>query len=187
MATSKVELCNRALTLCGARRITSLTESSEPAAILNEEYDNSRRELLVGHPWNFALKRIALGLDVTTPAFGFSYRFQLPSDCLRVISTSYVGYTEFQIEGRYLLSNESEASIRYISDITDISMFSKPFEVALAYMLADLICFKISGNAALADRINKAATQKLREARSYDAQEGSAPMTENNIFRDVRD
>lgn len=171
--------------MVGQDRISAMTEATPSAKIVNEEYDNARLELLVGHPWNFALKRVELAQSVDDPLFDWDYQFQLPNDCLRVLKLNEAD-DEYQIEGRLLLCNVDTALIKYISDITDVSKFSRPFTVALEHTIADRICFKLSQNAALADRIEKKAAMKLREARSYDAQEGSSPLTDNNFYRNAR-
>ena len=62
MAT-KIQICNQGLRLLGVTRIVQadLTdETNEQARILNDVYDMIRDEILVAHPWNFAIKRATL-------------------------------------------------------------------------------------------------------------------------------
>jgi len=60
MATNSVEICNRALTDIGARRITALSDPSKEGRACNDNYDISRKAVFRIHPWNFATTRIEL-------------------------------------------------------------------------------------------------------------------------------
>lgn len=60
MATNSVEICNNALALIGARRITALTDPSKEARTCNDAYDGCRKAVLRLHPWNFATVRVRI-------------------------------------------------------------------------------------------------------------------------------
>jgi hypothetical protein len=51
----------------------------------NARYTQVRDSLFRSHPWNCLQKRVALAADTATPAWGFSYQFTLPADCLRLL------------------------------------------------------------------------------------------------------
>jgi len=55
-----VDLCNMALIALGQTTITALTDDDENARRCNSIYETIRDELLVKHPWNFAIKRSTL-------------------------------------------------------------------------------------------------------------------------------
>ncbi len=59
MATDE-EIVNLALVQIGADRITSLTQETKNAREANAIYDLVRDATLRAHPWNFAIKRVAL-------------------------------------------------------------------------------------------------------------------------------
>lgn len=61
---SDVEICNRALQLLGAGRITSLAEDSPAAKEMARAYDPVRLRELRAHPWNFSIKREQLALSL---------------------------------------------------------------------------------------------------------------------------
>lgn len=63
MSFSKLQICNKALRLIGAQRISSsdlTNDSNEAARILNDIYDTILEEVITSHPWNFAIKRATL-------------------------------------------------------------------------------------------------------------------------------
>ena len=83
---SVVQICNSALNQLGAASITSLTDNSKNARLCNERYATVRDAVFRSHPWNSLIKRQQLAQDTATPAYGFSYQFTLPSDCLRLLN-----------------------------------------------------------------------------------------------------
>jgi len=64
---TKVDVCNVALGMIGATRITALTQAIEEARVVNNVYDSVRDEVLMEHPWSFSQKRVAL-TDMTRTA-----------------------------------------------------------------------------------------------------------------------
>lgn len=175
MATSEVEICNAALLLAGADRIDALSEENQRARLCNEIYTNEKNLLLYRHPWNFAILRVELGLLSTAPEYEYESKFQLPSDCLRVldVDTDY----PYEIEGTYLLSDDTEIFIKYISSAPTVATFSQGFCEALSYRIASKLAYAISQNASLADSLWKKAEDAENYARSFDAQEGRSGAT----------
>lgn len=186
MASSAVEICNEALALVGAAPITSLSQQTTEARLLNQLYTPTRDQLLTSHPWNFATKRVALSADPTPPAFGFAYRFALPSDCLRVLGVDLYSDDQWKIENGYLLCDSSAVSIKYISKITTEATFSINFCEALAYKLASKIAYPLVQSSTLAKSLFDLYVTHLRDARSMDAQEGGIEQVEANEWIDSR-
>uniref|UniRef100_A0A6M3IYR8 Putative tail tubular protein n=1 Tax=viral metagenome TaxID=1070528 RepID=A0A6M3IYR8_9ZZZZ len=68
-STTQTTICNQALRLIGAKKITIITQAVEEARVLNDIWTDMLDEVLASHPWNFAIKRAsltALGGLVTT-------------------------------------------------------------------------------------------------------------------------
>jgi len=70
MATTKINIVNRALGLLGAEFITSLTEDTKAARFSNELFDDTRDSIFRLHPWNSCIKRASLSLLTTTAILG---------------------------------------------------------------------------------------------------------------------
>lgn len=189
MALTEVEICNDALILLGADRISSLTEDTKEAILCNEQYPKMRDQLLISHPWNFAIARTEMAQDSELPE-GYDddvweYSHSLAADVLRVISVDEVD-AEWKIEGRKLFAHYTPVKIKYIKKITDVTLFSKFFEESLAWKLAARIGYALTQNATLMESILKQAEEHLRNARSYDAQEGSLEVVEAEDWLDTR-
>ncbi|MEG2434376.1 MAG: hypothetical protein RSB25_22310, partial [Acinetobacter sp.] len=67
MTTTKVSVCNEALSMLGAKTIQSFDDSTENARRCASIYDSTRKALLRMHPWSFAKKRTQLAPIATHP------------------------------------------------------------------------------------------------------------------------
>ena len=123
---SVVQICNSALNQLGASSITALTENSKNARICNERYETVRDAVYRSHPWNCLVKRVQLAQDSDTPAWGFTYQYTLPSDCLRVLQIKDYS-SDYKIEGRKLLIGESEVYLIYLAMESDVNQLNIMF------------------------------------------------------------
>jgi hypothetical protein len=171
VAVSSTAICNSALIKVGAERIISLDDDNPRAVLMKEQFEKIRDELLYSHPWNFATKRQELALLTTAPDSNFSYQFQLPNDCLRVVETDLEGANRWRVEGRKLLCDFSEIHIAFISNDIDYADYTPAFVEALACKIAADVAYSLVQNASLKELLMKEAEMKLRLARSFDAQE----------------
>lgn len=188
MAVSEVAIANSALIKVGSDRISSLTENTKGAIVCNEQYSKIRDALLSSHPWNFAIAQVQLGQDVVTPEFGWDHRYVLPSDVLRILTigqgTKELLDDDWQKKGNYVYSDLDSLEIEYIQAITDVTLFPGYFSEALSWQLAADICWIMTQNASLVDQVGNMAEKKVREARSFDAQEGFAKYFQSHDWAD---
>lgn len=173
MATSSVEIANSALIKIGAEVIVAMSDNNARARIMNEQYDKCRRRLLLLHPWNFAIQRLELAENATEPINGWSHAYDLTTDVLRVLEINDDNAAEWAVEGRQVLTDDSECIIKYIKDVTDTTQFSKYFEEVLSLLIAADSSMTLKGNATHTANLYKAYKEALSEARTMDAQEGS--------------
>lgn len=171
--TSEVGICNSALNKIGAKYIASLSEGSANANACNEQYAKVRDALLRSHNWNFAMKRVQLAQLSTTPAFGFDYEYQLPSDWLRVVSVhdndEGTGAVKYKIEGKKILTDSDELYLRYVHQITDPNEMTADFHEALAYLLAKDLSTKIANSNTLRELSGRDVSAAVLRAKSTDA------------------
>lgn len=152
MAASDVAIANLALTRLGDLRITSLSENTKPAREVNAVYTMLRDRLMRRYVWRFAVKRDSVAASTDEPAFGYDYKFPLPSDCLRVLQVGeyfpgvsladFVGSSsaDYAIEGRYILSNDDgPLYLRYLARIEDPTQFDAAFDVLLSCDIAEAV------------------------------------------------
>jgi len=168
---STVDICNGALNQLGATTILSLTEDSKNARLCNSRYIQVRDGLFRTHPWNCLQKRVELAADTTAPAWGFSYAYTLPADCLRLLKI--LDYdSNYKVEGRKILSNTSSMKILYIGRITDPNEYDELLRETLSASLAADIAFAVTSNNTTATNMYNLFQDKLKDARFVDSTEG---------------
>ena len=107
------------------------------------------------------------------PEFEYQNAFELPTDCLRVVRMENDDAI-FIVEGTRLLTNETEAKVLYIAQITTESLFKPSFIMAFAQRLAAEIAIPVTNSAKIAESALSTYLIKLREAKSMDGQKGTA-------------
>lgn len=85
MASSVIEICNRALGRIGTNQlIESLDDPNARARDCKLQYEPCRDEVLQDFPWNFAQTCIALSLVSGVSIPGWTYAYRYPNDALKV-------------------------------------------------------------------------------------------------------
>ena len=177
---SVVDICNGALNQLGASTILTLTEDSKNARLCNARYTQVRDSVFRSHPWNCLQKRVQLAADTDTPAWGFTKQYTLPSDCLRVLSI--LDYdSDYKIEGRKILTDNSTMKILYIARITDPNEYDELLRETLSAALAADIAFAVTSSNPTASNMYNLFQDKLKEARFVDATEGQNQNPEKGM------
>jgi hypothetical protein len=191
MAVSDVSIASSALRRLGDKPITSLSDDSDRAQLMNALYPTVRDAVLRAHRWNFAIARAALPALEAVPLWEFKNAFTLPNDpyCLRVISTqSYdESGTPFEIEGRTIITDAAAPlNVKFIARIVDPTQYDPMFVEALIARLAAEAAYPITGSKPNAETQFQLYQLKVREAMTYDGLEGTPENLESNTLIDVR-
>lgn len=156
---SQIDWANRALDKIGEKPIISLDDGNKQANLLKRMFDIVRDAELRKRRWSFSIKRAVLAADVTVPVFGYGAQYQLPTDCLRLLSiftfdigpdiTDYRAGGDasatYRIEGRKILYGRpipggppitEPMPLRYIAQIADTTLWDACFGEAFACKLA---------------------------------------------------
>jgi len=138
------------------------------------------------HPWNFAVRRTNLAAHETAPNWGFTAKFSLPSDFLRLLEVRDLSTGEFQLENGFIHANATVLYIRYIASITDPNVYDALFIDTVATRLA----------AELAEPLTQSTTKKkalleeydvfIDDAKRADAQENPPVVYEEDEWIKVR-
>jgi len=168
---SIVGICNGALNQLGATTILSLSEDSKNARLCNSRYTQVRDALFRSHPWNCLQKRVQIAADATAPAWGFTYAYTLPADCLRLLKI--LDYdSNYKVEGRKILSNTSSMKILYVARVIDPNEYDELLRETLSASLGADIAFGVTSNNQTASNMYNLFKEKLRDARFVDSTEG---------------
>jgi len=168
---SVVDICNGALNQLGASTILSLTEDSKNARLCNSRYTQVRDALFRTHPWNCLQARLELAASTDSPAWGFTYAYTLPANCLRLLRV--LDYdSNYKVEGRKILSNASTMKILYISRITDPNEYDELLRETLSAALGADIAYAVTSNNTTSQNMILSYQEKLKDARFVDSTEG---------------
>ena len=194
MASSPVEICNLALSWLAGNRILSLDDDSEEGRHCKANYDPSRRAVLEGREWTFAVKRIQLPALVEAPLFGWTHKFLLPSDCLYSIGVYDPGHgnrpeppqIQHRVEQREVLAWIANVDVKYIIDIIDTTRFSPLFDQTLAAHIAMNIAIPLTENVQHYDRMATLYQFNLDAAAASDGMQGTREHLDTSIMERSR-
>ena len=180
---NRVSITNLALSNLGEAPIQNLTDDNARARISSARIDDVIRSCLRMHDWNSSMKRIAL-TNIGVPLFGFNYTFQLPVDYLKMIEVYPI--SRFRIQSDTLLSNETEISILYVAEPTDVNSLDVLLAEAIALKLAVEISETLTGKDGLKDRMFQKWMMALQEARSANSKDKTPEHREDSTFWNAR-
>lgn len=186
MAASTAELFNIALVMLGAETIIDVNEDTKGARTLLSIYASTRQDELRKRRWRFGIKRVSLAALVATPDSDYAYQYQKPSDMLRLLdgadlvpSPSLSDYNSgsatalWAVEGdKILTSLAAPLAIRYIADITDVSLWDASCAVAVAAKMAQRGCYTITQSTGRLQFCMAEYKDAIREAARTNAIEG---------------
>lgn len=175
MAVTQVGICNSALAKVGQGPISSIDQETRAAQIIKSIWDLVQDEAMSAHPWNFAIKRDTLSPTATTPTYEFTYEYDIPNDCLRVLEletdVTTIG-VDWVVEGRKILSNDSSINIRYLYRNVDYNSWSPPFAEVMAWRIAQEIAYALTQSSEREKACSANYERTLALARSTDGAEG---------------
>lgn len=134
-----VQIVNVALIALGEPTITSLEDDSKAARLANTLFTFVRDAVLEDNNWKAAKARASLAKLATTPVWGFTAEFQLPSDFLRLVALEDPTL-RYEIHGRKMLTDASTVNIEYIRRIDD----PNEMDVSLRDAIASRLAFELS-------------------------------------------
>jgi hypothetical protein len=152
---TETEICNLALSEIGARLVSNYEEdSTEEARAARLHFGQARDALLRRHQWNFAQVRADLSLITGTPVSDWDSAWQIPADCVRVISlptdNPYRPHQEFAVEGRQILVRDLTAvTLLYVSNAVPVTSWDPLFVDALALSLATRLAKAVAHDVAM--------------------------------------
>lgn len=187
MSTTRLKLYNKALTMCGARTISALTDNIESRRVMDTIWDNGAvRHCLEQGYFNFSIRTVLI--DATSeiePDFGYQHAFQKPSDWVRTYAVCSDEYfrsplTQYEDEVGYWFSDTDPMYVQYVSDGEEYGLslgdwpeyFTRYVE---AYMAAEAAP-RLTMSESKAERLKQKELRFLRDARTQDASNQPAKM-----------
>lgn len=200
MATKTI-IASLAQSHIGGRPFTNIdTDVTPNAAIIRLWFDVAREEFLRTHAWNFATKRATLSADSTAPDFGFALRYQIPADCVKIISLEDVEQ-EYVVEQNYLLAqptyynstitsptSANTINVKYIFDNTDYAAWPGDCINMFSMLLASYIAQDVNGPNAGGGKnaeLRRNYEMLVQQAKLRDAREMRQKLTTKDVYSEV--
>jgi len=181
-----IDIINAALSKLGEQAILAVTDASAPGRLANRTYADIRDALLREFPWNFATKRASLAADPVAPTWGFARKFNLPSDCLRVVELNNDADEDWRNEGRTIVTDiTAPLQIIYIGS-AQVDAMDSTFREALAARLAMEWAEPLSQTSSVVSAMSALYKNKLRVARVADGHEDSTREVSAPSFINAR-
>lgn len=185
MATSKVELINKSLTLVGANPITSIDDDTNNARIINRVYDIALRSILSECKWNFATKRQLLVAVTDTLDWyytGETYIYQKPFDSVRIFATNDPNAT-WREEGDFIISDTGALGILYVQYVDNPDKYPSSFIDAFSDRLCADIAFMALNSLSTATTFQeKYEKVTLPKARAENSQLGTQQTLKDDAW-----
>jgi hypothetical protein len=123
LTTDEITISNLAMGYIGEYAVEAAKTSEKQYILCDRYYDSAVEEVLCEHPWNEAKKRTILMQDTTAPLFGYSYRFAVPSDYLKVlrIGDGDGDLEMWEVENGYILTDRVQSPLAYSTDSTYVA------------------------------------------------------------------
>lgn len=184
---TKIDICNLALARLGDKQ--SIEDIDNPTnqleMTLSRWYDISRRSALRTMMPSFARARKKWILSNFKPAFGYTYAYKCPNDCLKVIGIGEADNPDnnYVVEGGYILTNsdyKGELPVRYIKDVEDVALFDDLFVELFSLLLAFNIAPEVTENANIITYLSNTIKTKTAEALAVAGQENKPIIVKNS-------
>jgi len=182
-APTKLTLYNRALTICGERHISALTEDRRPRHLLDNAWDQGAVDtcLEMGQ-WSFATRAVQVDYDASfDPGFGYNYAFSKPTDwknTCAVCSDEYFNepLTQYIDEADYWYADLTKIYVKYVSNDSsyggDYSLWPGLFTEFVSAYLAHQIVMSLTADEKKQKAVRDYMKEMRKEAKNHSAQVG---------------
>jgi hypothetical protein len=171
---TNIEIINLALSDCGAAQIAALTDDLPEARQAKAKYVAIRDAVLECREWTFAKRRILLAQDMTTPVFGYTYQYVVPSNVIRVVRV-YAGddlCEDWVREGWRVLTDDATPIYAEVLVRVDEGEFSPGMVLVLAARLTAAMAIPLTENRQLAKDFMDYYETLLTDAGAMDGAQG---------------
>ena len=188
MAVTKIDIASRALIMIGANPISSFTDGSTEALVVNNIYEEIVEASLTRHKWRFATGQKQLSLLSAAPTGRYEYAYQIPASplCLQIIAVTSndhaIPFSRYE-DKIYLDGYGSNSTV--IMDYVfrqDEDQFPPHFRLALEYKLASIFAGSIARDSGMVREFDALGERQLLIAKNTDSQETTTKILSTSRF-----
>ena len=192
MATTKVDICARALIMVGASPISSFSDGSTEALVASNVYEDIVEASLCRSRWRFATTQKQISLLTSTPTGRYDYAYQMPTDpaVLQIntitVNDNIIPYERYQ---NYIYVNGYGSSNELIMDYiyrVDESYFPAHFKLALEYQLASVFAGSVARDNDMIKSFVELADRQFLTAKHIDSVERTNAKFDLSRYKNLR-
>lgn len=177
--TSPVDICNLTCSLLNVDPITSITAPTNATEeVFALWYNQTRKEALRNHSWNFAMKRTTLAALSGDESFGIGKKFGLPPDYIRVseVGNPPLQAKDYVVEDNYIsllngFDEDSALKMVYVSDFKTVSRMDASFIDYFSTLLGQKVAFALTQKNSSVERLDALMEKAEARATRNDGQE----------------
>ena len=190
-AKTDIEVAQRAMVLVGMEPLSSFTDSTDEALVMNTTYEDMVEDCLAQNSWNFATGQIVLSRLADTPVDRWDSAYALPTDpaVIQVQTITIGGAVQtYDIYEKYIYINASENDevvLNYIYRV-DTQYWTPAFTLWVIYRLASVLALSVTRKADIAKSYREMADLQFRRAKARDAQQVTTQQVALSRYHRIR-
>lgn len=173
-ANTPIKVCSRASVLMGGSPISSFSDGTAEADVVDAMYEDIARAALTNTRWRFATKQQLLNRLAAAPTSRYSAAYQMPADLLMLsavtVNDDPIIYDTYGDKIYCDTSTNEVVSADYIFR-ADESGWPSFFTLAVEFQVAAMLSVSIARDASLASLMDQQAERQMIKARRLDSQQ----------------
>lgn len=190
-AKTDIEVAQRAMVLVGMEPLSSFTEATDEALVMNTSYEDIVEDCLAQNNWNFATGQIQLSRLADAPVDRWDAAYAMPTEPA-VIQVQTVtiedAVQQYDIYEKYIYLNASENDrvvLNYIFRV-DTQYWPPAFTLWVIYRLASILALSVTRKADIARSYSQLADVQFRRAKARDAQQVTTQQVALSRYHRIR-
>tara|TARA_R100001463_G_scaffold83906_1_gene138511 strand:+ start:758 stop:1387 length:630 start_codon:yes stop_codon:yes gene_type:complete len=190
-AKTDIEVAQRAMVLVGMEPLSSFTEATDEALVMNTSYEDIVEDCLAQNNWNFATGQIQLSRLADAPLDRWDSAYALPTEPA-VIQVQTVtiddAVQQYDIYEKYIYLNANENDtvvLNYIFRV-DTQYWPPAFTLWVIYRLASILALSVTRKADIARSYSQLADVQFRRAKARDAQQVTTQQVALSRYHRIR-
>jgi len=190
-AKTDIEVAQRAMVLVGMEPLSSFTEATDEALVMNTTYEDVVEDCLAQNNWNFATGQIVLSRLADNPVDRWDSAYAMPTEpaVIQVQTITVGGVVQtYDIYEKYVYinANESESVVLNYIYRVDTQYWTPAFTLWVIYRLAAILALSVTRKADIAKSYRDLAEVQFRRAKARDAQQVTTQKVSLSRFHRIR-
>jgi hypothetical protein len=190
-AKTDIEVAQRAMVLVGMEPLSSFTEATDEALVMNTSYEDIVEDCLAQNNWNFATGQIELSRLADAPVDRWDAAYAMPTEPAVIqVQTITIedAVQQYDIYERYIYLNANENDrvvLNYIFRV-DTQYWPPAFTLWVIYRLASILALSVTRKADIARSYSQLADIQFRRAKARDAQQVTTQQVALSRYHRIR-